>query len=103
ALTPRCPSVPLFPYTTLFRSVLTDGTDERAIARGVFDAYTRLNLRYSQLAPLTMWDEKNTGSNLPAQIEIYAGDAHPDSYEFLRSEEHTSELQSRFDLVCRLL
>jgi len=65
------------------RHVLTDGTDEQAIARGVFDAYTRLNLRYSQLAPLTMWDEKNTGSNLPAQIEIYAGDAHPDSYEFL--------------------
>jgi fumarate hydratase class I len=65
------------------RYVLTDGTDEQAIARGVFDAYTRLNLRYSQLAPLSMWDEKNTGSNLPAQIEIYAGDAHPDSYEFL--------------------
>jgi fumarate hydratase class I len=65
------------------RHVLTDGTDEEAIARGVFDAYTRLNLRYSQLAPLTMWDEKNTGSNLPAQVEIYAGDAHPDSYEFL--------------------
>jgi fumarate hydratase class I len=65
------------------RYVLTDGTDEEAIARGVFDAYTRLNLRYSQLAPLTMWDERNTGSNLPAQIEIYAGDAHPDSYEFL--------------------
>jgi fumarate hydratase class I len=65
------------------RYVLTDGTDEAAIARGVFDAYTRLNLRYSQLAPLTMWEERNTGSNLPAQIEIYAGDAHPDSYEFL--------------------
>jgi fumarate hydratase, class I len=65
------------------RHVLTDGTDEAAIARGVYDAYTRLNLRYSQLAPLTMWDEKNTGSNLPAQIELYAGDAHPDSYEFL--------------------
>ena len=43
--------------------------------RGVYDAYTRLNLRYSQLAPLTMWDEKNTGSNLPAQIELYA-DTH---------------------------
>ncbi|HWB36384.1 MAG TPA: fumarate hydratase [Rugosimonospora sp.] len=65
------------------RYVLTDGTDEQAIARGVYDAYTRLNLRYSQLAPLTMWDEKNTGSNLPAQIELYAGDAHPDTYEFL--------------------
>jgi fumarate hydratase, class I len=52
--------------------VLTTGPDEAAIARGVFDAYTRLNLRYSQLAPLTMWDEQNTGSNLPAQIELYA-------------------------------
>jgi fumarate hydratase class I len=52
--------------------VLTDGLDEEHIARGVFDAYTRLNLRYSQLAPLTMWDERNTGTNLPAQIEIYA-------------------------------
>ena len=56
------------------RHVLTDGGDEEAIARGVYDAYTRLNLRYSQLAPLTMWDEKNTGSNLPAQIELYAED-----------------------------
>ncbi|MDG6100964.1 fumarate hydratase [Dactylosporangium aurantiacum] len=63
------------------RFVLTDGNDEEAIARGVYDAYTRLNLRYSQLAPLTMWDEKNTGSNLPAQIELYAeGD---DAYKFL--------------------
>jgi fumarate hydratase class I len=52
--------------------VLTDGRDEEHIARGVYDAYTKLNLRYSQLAPLTMWDEKNTGSNLPAQIELYA-------------------------------
>src|ERR1051326_1768707 len=54
------------------QQVLTDGRDEEHIARGVYDAYTQLNLRYSQLAPLTMWDEKNTGSNLPAQIEIYA-------------------------------
>src|SRR5262245_3858321 len=67
------------------RHVLTDGTDEQAISRGVYDAYTRLNLRYSQLAPITMWDERNTGSNLPAQVEIYAEDpnGHPDSYEFL--------------------
>ena len=42
--------------------VLTDGGDEEAIARGVYDAYTTLNLRYSQLAPLTMWEEKNTGT-----------------------------------------
>ncbi|MDP9220004.1 MAG: fumarate hydratase [Actinomycetota bacterium] len=56
------------------QQVLTTGgrPDEEALARGVFDAYTRLNLRYSQLAPLSMWDEVNTGSNLPAQIELYA-------------------------------
>src|SRR5689334_19734739 len=67
------------------RHVLTDGTDEQAISRGVYDAYTRLNLRYSQLAPLSMWDEKNTGSNLPAQVEIYAEDpdGHADAYKFL--------------------
>src|SRR5260370_5570321 len=54
------------------QQVLTGGRDEEHIARGVYDAYTTLNLRYSQLAPLTMWDERNTGSNLPAQIELYA-------------------------------
>src|ERR1700742_1333826 len=63
------------------QQVLTDGRDEEHIARGVYDAYTTLNLRYSQLAPLTMWDEKNTGSNLPAQVEIYA--AGGDEYKFL--------------------
>jgi fumarate hydratase, class I len=61
--------------------VLTDGRDEEHIARGVFDAYTQLNLRYSQLAPLTMWEERNTGSNLPAQIELYASDGA--EYKFL--------------------
>src|SRR6185437_6475106 len=61
--------------------VLTDGRDEEHIARGVYDAYTQLNLRYSQMAPLTMWEEKNTGSNLPAQIELYATDG--DAYKFL--------------------
>ncbi|GAA4932932.1 fumarate hydratase [Actinoplanes utahensis] len=67
------------------RHVLTDGADEAAIALGVYQAYTRLNLRYSQLAPITMWDEKNTGTNLPAQIELYAEDpgGHPDAYKFL--------------------
>jgi len=52
--------------------VLTGADDGEAISRGVYDAYTKLNLRYSQLAPLTMWDEKNTGTNLPAQIELYS-------------------------------
>ena len=61
--------------------VLTDGRDEEHIARGVYDAYTKLNLRYSQLAPLTMWDERNTGSNLPAQIELQATGGN--DYKFL--------------------
>lgn len=63
------------------QNVLTTGGDESAIARGVYDAYTKLNLRYSQMAPVTMWDEKNTGNNLPAQIELYATDG--DAYKFL--------------------
>ncbi|NYI08040.1 fumarate hydratase [Allostreptomyces psammosilenae] len=63
------------------QNVLTAGRDDEAIARGVYDAYTRLNLRYSQMAPLTMWDERNTGTNLPAQIELYATDG--DAYKFL--------------------
>ncbi|MEV1285966.1 fumarate hydratase [Micromonospora sp. NPDC049679] len=67
------------------RHVLTDGSDESAIAHGVYEAYTKLNLRYSQLAPITMWEERNTGTNLPAQIELYAEDpgGHPDAYKFL--------------------
>lgn len=52
--------------------VLTDGRDEEYLSRGVFDAFAKLNLRYSQLSPLSMWDEHNTGSNLPAQIELYS-------------------------------
>jgi fumarate hydratase, class I len=63
------------------QGVLTDGRDEEHLARGVYDAYTQLNLRYSQLAPLTMWEERNTGSNLPVQIELYATDG--DAYKFL--------------------
>ncbi len=52
--------------------VLTGADDGEAISRGVYDAYTKLNLRYSQLAPLTTYEEKNTGTNLPAQIELYS-------------------------------
>ncbi|GAA4391184.1 fumarate hydratase [Ornithinibacter aureus] len=65
--------------------VLTPGRDEEAVSRGVYDAYTRLNLRYSQMAPVTTWDERNTGSNLPAQIELYADTApgHETTYKFL--------------------
>ncbi|MGI5349097.1 fumarate hydratase [Streptomyces sp. CA-250714] len=63
------------------QQVLTAGGDEEALSRGIHDAYTQLNLRYSQMAPLTMWEEKNTGTNLPAQIELYATDG--DAYKFL--------------------
>ncbi|HHU10000.1 MAG TPA: fumarate hydratase [Intrasporangiaceae bacterium] len=65
--------------------VLTAGDDEEHLSRGVYNAYTTLNLRYSQMAPVTMWEEKNTGSNLPAQIELYADTApgHEAGYKFL--------------------
>ena len=63
--------------------VLTSGKDEKSISEGVHNAYTNLNLRYSQMAPVTMWDEKNTGNNLPAQIEIYADSDHQNEYNFL--------------------
>ncbi|MCX4092719.1 fumarate hydratase [Nocardia sp. alder85J] len=65
--------------------VLTGVDDAEWISRGVFDAYTKLNLRYSQLAPITMWDEKNTGNNLPAQVELYSapGDPGHPAYKFL--------------------
>ena len=52
--------------------VLTDGRDEEHLSLGIYEAYTQLNLRYSQLAPLSMFEERNTGTNLPAQVEVYA-------------------------------
>jgi len=63
--------------------VLTSSKDEVALAQGVYDAFTKLNLRYSQMAPVTTWEEKNTGNNLPAQIEIFADSDHPDEYNFM--------------------
>ena len=65
------------------QQVLTEEKDEISISRGVYDAFTKLYLRYSQLAPVTTWEEKNTGNNLPAQIEIYSDTDHPDEYNFL--------------------
>ncbi len=62
--------------------VLTGTDDGEAISQGVYDAYTKLNLRYSQLAPLTMWEEKNTGTNLPAQIELYSTPSHDGTPEY---------------------
>ncbi|SHO60575.1 fumarase, class I, homodimeric [Pseudoxanthobacter soli DSM 19599] len=63
------------------RLIWTDGGDETALAEGIRDAYHKKNLRYSQLAPLSMYEERNTRSNLPAQIELYA--EGEDAYKFL--------------------
>jgi fumarate hydratase class I len=63
--------------------VLTTEKDEISLSKGVYNAYTKLNLRYSQMAPTTTWEEKNTGNNLPAQIEIYSDSEHADEYNFL--------------------
>jgi fumarate hydratase class I len=65
------------------QQVLTDEKDEISISKGVYDAFTKLNLRYSQLAPVSTWEEKNTGNNLPAQIEIYSDTDNADEYNFL--------------------
>ena len=63
------------------QNVLTAGNDEAALSKGIAQTYAEANLRYSQMAPLTVWEEKNTGTNLPAQIELYATDG--DAYKFL--------------------
>ena len=63
--------------------VLTTEKDEISVSKGVYNAYTKLNLRYSQMAPTTTWEEKNTGNNLPAQVEIYSDSEHADEYNFL--------------------
>ncbi len=63
------------------QQVWTSGSDEAALSEGIYQAYLKDNLRYSQNAPLSMYEEKNTGSNLPAQIEVYATEG--DSYHFL--------------------
>ncbi len=61
--------------------VFTGGGDEEAIARGIYDTYLTSNLRYSQLAPISMYEERNTNTNLPAEIKIHAVDG--DEYKFL--------------------
>jgi fumarate hydratase class I len=63
--------------------VLTSEKDEISVSKGVYNAYTKLNLRYSQMAPTTTWEEKNTGNNLPAQVEIYSDSEHAEEYNFL--------------------
>ena len=63
------------------QQVLTTGDDKAAISAGIFDTYQTSNLRYSQMAPITMWEEKNTGTNLPAELKIEA--IPGDAYKFL--------------------
>ncbi|MDI1344649.1 MAG: fumarate hydratase, partial [Pseudolabrys sp.] len=63
------------------RMIFSDGSDEGALAEGARDAYLKRNLRYSQLAPISMFEEKNTKNNMPAQVEIYA--EGEDAYKFL--------------------
>ena len=60
--------------------VITDGEDSKHLSEGVYNTYQTSNLRYSQLAPLSMFEEKNTANNLPAQIDLYAGKG--DEYHF---------------------
>lgn len=68
-------------YAKRGHRVLTDGTDAERLSRGIYGAYQDLNLRYSQLSPKTLWDEANTGTNLPAEIDITLGQGP--SYELL--------------------
>lgn len=63
------------------QNVFTSGNDEESLSRGIFETYTTTNLRYSQMAPLSMYEEKNTRTNLPAQIELYATQGN--EYQFL--------------------
>merc|ERR1712166_1052999 len=65
------------------QNVWTDGNDEEALSLGVFDAYTQSNLRYSQVAPQDMFKEVNTGSNLPAQIDLFATDGSEYHFQFM--------------------
>jgi fumarate hydratase class I len=63
------------------QQVWTEGNDAEALSRGIYETFQEKNLRYSQIAPLTMFEEKNTGNNLPAQIDLYAGEGM--DYSFL--------------------
>ena len=64
--------------------VITGGSDAKALSKGIFDTYQSSNLRYSQLAPLSMFEEKNTGNNLPAQIDIYSGSGNEYKFTFVQ-------------------
>lgn len=65
------------------QQVWTGGNDEEALSKGVYETYSKENLRYSQTAPITMYEEKNTGTNLPAQIDLYATQGAEYKFQFL--------------------
>ena len=65
------------------QAVFTKGDDAEALSKGIYQAYAERNLRYSQLAPLDLYTEKNTGTNLPAQIEIYAKPGDEYRFQFI--------------------
>ncbi|MBD5781707.1 fumarate hydratase [Pelagicoccus sp. NFK12] len=65
------------------QQVWTGGNDEEALSKGIYETYAKENLRYSQTAPLSMYEEKNTGTNLPAQIDLYATEGAEYKFQFL--------------------
>ena len=64
--------------------VISGGSDAEFLSKGIFNTYRSSNLRYSQLAPITMFEEKNTGNNLPAQIDIYSGSGNEYKFTFIQ-------------------
>ena len=64
--------------------VISGGSDAESLSKGIFNTYRSSNLRYSQLAPITMFEEKNTGNNLPAQIDIYSGSGNEYKFTFIQ-------------------
>jgi len=71
-----------------------DDSDEEAISRGVYDTYTERNLRYSQVAARNMFEEGNTGHNLPAQIDIFSEEG--DEYKFMFMAKGGGEVERMF-------
>ena len=67
--------------------VISGGSDAESLSKGIFNTYRSSNLRYSQLAPITMFEEKNTGNNLPAQIDIYSGSGNEYKFTFIQKKE----------------
>lgn len=83
--------------------VWTDGQDETHLSRGVYDTYTQSNLRYSQVAPLTMFEEANTGCNLPAQIDLFATAGHDYSFQFIAKGGGSANKQALYQQTKALL